>query len=522
MRPPLRARGRRVLAGEHAQRAATASRRPYRATEDVTATPRAELGQHLSSRRAVLSRTPGGPELQQIADLVVPTLADWCGIDLPGPARQDRNAAAAHADPARVEPPTAARAQAPGGRRRRDPHVLRHRRAGPVGEPPELLEPTPRHAEHLDAARGSGWPRCSPSRSVPATCLGVLVLFRLPRRLETRFDDAADPLPAPADRRCSQRADARPRRGTLGALRPRTWTGAGPAGMRVAAASRPAGDGEAGGRFYEVIGTPGRDRRDGDVVGKGGRRGTRAPRASRSAPPPASPPSRRRARRAQQRASPAGGLSLTTVVAVSMRCGTCSVSWRATPAPRCSARRTSHCVGRYGPMLGAVEVPTGPPRRWAAPGGHARALHGRARRDLPGGERFGEARLRGSSRRRADRRRARRGARGRLLGLRLRDDVAVLVISCPGRRRCWPAARSASAPSPSSRGLPPRRARRAAAGAARLSALAGHVAAGASADTLIVVSELRHQRRAPRWSAHGCRRGCCCTRLTAAAVWSRS
>lgn len=72
--------------------------------EDLTAVKRAELGQRLlgDSGRVLASSLDYERTLQEVARLAVPELADWCGVDMPGPHGEIRPVAIAHADPAKV------------------------------------------------------------------------------------------------------------------------------------------------------------------------------------------------------------------------------------------------------------------------------------------------------------------------------------------------------------------------------------------------------------------------------------
>jgi Stage II sporulation protein E (SpoIIE)/GAF domain len=73
--------------------------------EDLTAIKRAELGQRLlsDSGRILASSLDYEHTLQEVAQLAVPELADWCGVDMPGPRGEIRPVAIAHADPTKVE-----------------------------------------------------------------------------------------------------------------------------------------------------------------------------------------------------------------------------------------------------------------------------------------------------------------------------------------------------------------------------------------------------------------------------------
>jgi PAS domain S-box-containing protein len=72
--------------------------------EDLTAIKKAERGQRLlsDSGRILASSLDYEDTLQQVARLAVPELADWCGVDMPGPRGEIRPVAIAHVDPAKV------------------------------------------------------------------------------------------------------------------------------------------------------------------------------------------------------------------------------------------------------------------------------------------------------------------------------------------------------------------------------------------------------------------------------------
>jgi GAF domain-containing protein len=72
--------------------------------EDLTAIKKAELGQRLlsDSGRVLASSLDYERTLREVARLAVPELADWCGVDMPGPHGEIRPVAIAHADPAKV------------------------------------------------------------------------------------------------------------------------------------------------------------------------------------------------------------------------------------------------------------------------------------------------------------------------------------------------------------------------------------------------------------------------------------
>jgi PAS domain S-box-containing protein len=72
--------------------------------EDVTQAKRAELAQRLLAEAsdALASSLDYESTLQRIAEVAVPGLADWCGVDVPGPGGFAQLVAIAHSDPAKV------------------------------------------------------------------------------------------------------------------------------------------------------------------------------------------------------------------------------------------------------------------------------------------------------------------------------------------------------------------------------------------------------------------------------------
>jgi serine phosphatase RsbU (regulator of sigma subunit) len=72
--------------------------------EDLTALKKAEMGQRLLSEsgRILASSLDFERTLQEVARLAVPELADWCGVDMPGPHGEVVPVAIAHVDPAKV------------------------------------------------------------------------------------------------------------------------------------------------------------------------------------------------------------------------------------------------------------------------------------------------------------------------------------------------------------------------------------------------------------------------------------
>jgi serine phosphatase RsbU (regulator of sigma subunit) len=73
--------------------------------DNVTEVKQAELRQRLlaEATRALSSSLEYEQTLQQVAEVAVPQLADWCGVDLPGRGGTIEPVAIAHREPARVE-----------------------------------------------------------------------------------------------------------------------------------------------------------------------------------------------------------------------------------------------------------------------------------------------------------------------------------------------------------------------------------------------------------------------------------
>src|SRR5215218_3550095 len=213
-------------------------------------------------------------------------------------------------------------------------------------------------------------------------------------------------------------------------------------GCEVAAVYRPAGeDVQAGGDFYDVIDAPaGSIVVMGDVVGKGAQaaalsavsRVTLRTAGRLTGDPCAALDELNNALRRR------GAMSLCTVVAVSLPTelpGSAEVVLAGHPPPLLVRDGVARAIGEPGPILGAVDV-----AEWTrvtvelAPG-DVIVLYTDGVLDnvLPGGERFGEARLRTIAERAGpDVGRLARSLEAQLGGLRLRDDVALLAIRCPG------------------------------------------------------------------------------------------
>ena len=273
-------------------------------------------------------------------------------------------------------------------------------------------------------------------------------------------------------------------------------------GCEVTAVYQPAGeDVYAGGDFYDVIDSPsGSIVVMGDVVGKG------APAAALSA---VSRVTLRTAGRLTGQPAAAldelnhqlrrrGAMSLCTVVAIALPTalpGPAEVLLGGHPPPLLVRDGVASLIGETGPMLGAVEVPDWKPVTVELEPDDVIVLYTDGVLDsvLAGGERFGEDRLRQLA--------ESSGSDVDLLAyrlevelgqLRLRDDVAMLAIRCPGPppllvRGTLDDDEAESLVELTLRGGPeaPGEARHALA-----EALAGRLSARLEDDALVVVSEL--------------------------------
>jgi PAS domain S-box-containing protein len=421
-------------------------------TEDVTAQKRAELGQRVlvEAGRLLSSATDFEAALQQVAELAVPALADWCGVELPGRGGFLELAAAAHVEPAKVASAHRLHARHPVHQDDEGavPGVLR------TGMPVridnisrEMVREAAVDAEHLSLLESLG---LSALLAVPLrsgdNVLGALTLVSSqPHR---RFDDADQELAEALARRV---ADAlrnarllRDRAEIAGVLSAGLRPDASPVvpGCEVSAVYRPAGeDVQAGGDFYDVIDAPaGSIVVMGDVVGKG------APAAALSAvarvtlrtagrltgEPRAALDELNHALRRRD------AMSLCTVVAAMLPTelpGSAELLLAGHPPPLLVRDGVARPIGEPGPLLGAVEVAEWRPVTVELAPGDVLVLYTDGVLDsvLAGGERFGEQRLRALAQRAGEDVDALAAAlEAELAQLRLRDDVAMLAIRCPG------------------------------------------------------------------------------------------
>jgi PAS domain S-box-containing protein len=477
-------------------------------TQDVTAERRAQIGQRLLAEagRLLSSTEDLAVTLQQLAELTVPALADWCTIDMPGPGGFVSLAAVAHLEPAKVDVARRLRARHPvhvddeGA----IPGVLR------TGVPvrtddisPEIARAAAVDDELVEALVPSAL-LVVPLRS-GGDVLGTLSLVA--SQPQRRFDDTDQ---AAAEALAQRIADAlrnarllRDRADIANVLSAGLRPEPSPVlpGCEVAAVYRPAGeDVQAGGDFYDVIDAPsGSIVVMGDVVGKGAQaaalsalsRVTLRTAGRLTGEPHAALDELNHALRRRDE------MSLCAVVAIALPTelpGSAEVLLAGHPPPLLVRDGVARPVGEPGPMLGAVEAAQWRPKTVELAPDDVFVLYTDGVLDsvLPGGERFGEARLR----RLAERAGTDVGAlasvlREELGRLRLRDDVALLAIRCPGAPVLL--ARGAFGENaepllelslPGGPGAP------SAARRALVVALGGRLSDRAEADALIVVSEL--------------------------------
>jgi PAS domain S-box-containing protein len=162
--------------------------------EDITEVKRAELTQRVLARAGELLASSLDYErtLQQVAELAVPQLADWCIVSLPDGRGHIRGVAVAHADPDKVAIARSigerypSPADAPTG----VAQVLRDGRPQLVNEvPDELLAAVAQDDEHLELLRGVGLKAGLTVAMVAGGApVGALTLISAESR--RRFDDA--------------------------------------------------------------------------------------------------------------------------------------------------------------------------------------------------------------------------------------------------------------------------------------------------------------------------------------------
>ncbi len=130
-------------------------------SQDISAAKRAERAQEFLVKASVLLSTSldYGKTLQQVADLAVPELADWCAVDLRDDDGSTRLMAVAHIDPEKVALARRLRERYPVDENA--PHGVQHvlRTGQPELIPTitqELLQASARDAEHLELLHNLG------------------------------------------------------------------------------------------------------------------------------------------------------------------------------------------------------------------------------------------------------------------------------------------------------------------------------------------------------------------------------
>ena len=249
--------------------------------EDITEVKRAELAQRMLARAGELLSSSLDYErtLQQVAELAVPQLADWCTVSMPDPHGFVRAVAVAHVDPEKVafarrigeRYPT--RADAPTGAAQ----ILRDGRSQLVNDiPPEMLAAAAQDEEHLELITAVG---LQAGLAVPMTAGGRIigVLSLVSAESGRRFTDADVTLAEELARRAGtavENARLYTERSNIArtlqtSLLPRSLPPM--PGWTAATLYRPAGDENwVGGDFYDAIAVDGGWLAIvGDVAGRG-------------------------------------------------------------------------------------------------------------------------------------------------------------------------------------------------------------------------------------------------------------
>jgi PAS domain S-box-containing protein len=249
--------------------------------EDITEVKRAELTQRMLARAGELLASSLDYErtLQQVAELAVPELADWCTVSLPDERGFIRAVAVAHSDPQKVQfarrlgerYPTSADAPTGGAQ------VLRDGVSQLVNEvTDEMLAAAAQDDEHLELIRSVG---LRAGLTVPMTAGGtaVGVLSLISAETPRRFSDADLALAEEIARRAGTAVENARLYEERSHIARTLQTGLLPGrlpempGWRVATLYRPAGDENwVGGDFYDAFDVPGGWMTlVGDVAGRG-------------------------------------------------------------------------------------------------------------------------------------------------------------------------------------------------------------------------------------------------------------
>jgi PAS domain S-box-containing protein len=250
------------------------------AIEDVTEVKRAEFAQRLLARAGNLlaSSTDYRRTLSEIATLLVPEFADWCGVNLPGDDGFVDQVAAAHRDPEKVQLAIDMRSRYPipmsdpGGVAR----VLRTGEAQLVEITDETLGSLARDAEHLEILRRlDARSAIAVPMSAGPKIVGALVFIN--ESSSRRFDESDLELAHELARRTGVAVDNARLAGERAEIATVLQRGLLPpalpamTGWEVATMYRPAGEvNEVGGDFYDAFPIDGGWMVVvGDVVGRG-------------------------------------------------------------------------------------------------------------------------------------------------------------------------------------------------------------------------------------------------------------
>ncbi len=249
--------------------------------EDITEVKRAEMTQRMLARSGELLASSLDYErtLQQVAELAVPQLADWCGVSMPDGHGYIRSVAVAHSDPEKIEfarrlgerYPT--RTDAPSG----TALVIRDGVPQLVNEvTDEMLTQVAQDEEHLELLRGVGM-RAGLTVPLSTGTKNVGALTLVSAESHRRFTDADLALASEIGRRAGWAVEHTRLYTERSHIARTLQTGLLPGrlpempGWKVATLYRPAGDeNRVGGDFYDAFDVRGGWMTVvGDVAGRG-------------------------------------------------------------------------------------------------------------------------------------------------------------------------------------------------------------------------------------------------------------
>ncbi len=232
--------------------------------EDITDVKRAELGQRLLAQAGELlaSSLDYDRTLQQVAELAVPRLADWCAVSLPDGRGFIRTVAVAHVDPTKIESARRIgdRYPVPENAPTGVPQVMRQRAAQLVNDiTPDMLAAAAQDAEHAQALTEVGMraalivPMLAGGRAIGAL---TLISAESNRRFSPADVELAEELARRAGTAVENARLYTERSHIAGALQAALLPDALPAmpGWAVRSLYRPAGaENWVGGDFYDVV-----------------------------------------------------------------------------------------------------------------------------------------------------------------------------------------------------------------------------------------------------------------------------